>query len=246
MKYLIISDIHLRWRIANSIIKKERNKYDKILFLGDYFDNFGALPRDYIDISKWLKDNLYNENYIFLLGNHDAAYLSYYNCILGERHYYRCSGFSEQWFDIIHKHLTIDDWKNMKLHYFIKDNVLCSHAGLSYNLYNNKDINLKEYIESESECGFNRILQNFAPIEIIQVGKSRGGLKPCGGITWCDYNDDFVPVPKLNQIFGHTPIDEPQLIYEDNIFNLALDTHNNHYALYDDKLNSIMIKIFRL
>lgn len=247
MKYLIISDVHLRWKIVNEIIKKEKKNYDKVLFLGDYMDDFGALPNDYIETCKWLKDNLDDENKIFLLGNHDIAYYSSYELTLAEVHYYRCSGYSDNWKRIIQDYLTLDDWKKIKLYYFINDNTLCTHAGLTNQLYTQLKIgNVKEYLDIEGDILLSRIEKNFAPGLLMGVGKSRGGLNEVGGITWCDYIEDFKSVDGLNQIFGHTVLypDPQYIIYNDGHFDLALDTHNRHYALYNTENNKIIIKNF--
>ena len=247
MRYLVISDVHLRWRIVSSIIKKEKNKYDKILFLGDYMDDFGAIAQDYIDMCKWLKDNIYDENKIFLLGNHDIAYFSHYMMSLAERHNYLCSGYSDQWYNIVKDYLSYEDWEQFKLHYFIKDNVLCTHAGLTNKLYDFSKIkNIKEFVETESAKALKRIKDNLIPDVFVGAGKSRGGRYDFGGIVWSDYLDDFEHVNGLNQIFGHTIILEPDyIIYDsDNTFDLALDTNNRNYAIYDDETNNIIIKKF--
>jgi len=36
------------------------------------------------------------------------------------------------------------------------------------------------------------------------IGWARGGRSRAGGIFWCDFNDEFIPIPGVNQIFGHT------------------------------------------
>lgn len=247
MRYLIISDIHLRWKIANEIIKNEKDNYDKVLFLGDYMDDFCAYPSDYSNTCKWLKDNLNDENKIFLLGNHDIAYYSSYNLVLGEVHYYRCSGFSDNWKRIIQEYLTIEDWRKFKLYYFINDKTLCTHAGLCNQLYNQLKIgNVKEYLDVEGNIILSRIEKNFAPGLLAGVGKSRGGLNEYGGITWCDYFDDYQTVNGLNQIFGHTILHTTPdySIFTDGHFDLALDTNNRHYALYNTETNKMKLKSF--
>jgi hypothetical protein len=87
-------------------------------------------------------------------------------------------------------------------------------------------------------------------------GRSRGGSFAKGGITWQDFDTDFVPIEGVNQIVGHTPhpqvqaqlllgneSDEraiscswekyQQLNLDEPIksVNIALDTHRRHYAI---------------
>lgn len=53
MKTVIISDIHHRWRKAEAIIAKEKAK--KVIFLGDYFDDFNDNPHAARTTAQWLK-----------------------------------------------------------------------------------------------------------------------------------------------------------------------------------------------
>ena len=52
-----------------------------------------------------------------------------------------------------------------------------------------------------------------------------------GGPLWCDY-DEFVPIPSLNQIFGHTKSDYVRYGETDDSKNYCIDTGLNHYAVY--------------
>ena len=65
---------------------------------------------------------------------------------------------------------------------------------------------------------------------MYRAGFSRGGMLPVGGITWCDFYMDFEPFENLNQIFGHTIVDEPSFVYDTNSINLCLDTNLRHYC----------------
>ena len=244
MRYLIIPDIHLRWKIADDIIKKEKGNYDKVLFLGDYMDDFGAIKEDYIDTSKWIKDNIYDSNMIFLLGNHDIAYYSHMKMFQNETSMYGCSGYYNGFKEAISDILTLDEWRMFKLYYFIKDNILCTHAGFCNGLYESLNIeNIKDYLTEEGKIALNRIETNFMPIPITMAGASRGGRNRYGGITWCDYYKDYKPIRGLSQIFGHTILHEPEyILYDGGVFTLALDTNSRDYAFYDDETNEVKIK----
>lgn len=51
-KILIVPDIHNDYHTAEMIIKKEN--LDKIIFLGDYFDDFYDTVKDAANVAKWL------------------------------------------------------------------------------------------------------------------------------------------------------------------------------------------------
>ena len=73
-KTIIISDIHNDYFTAEKIIKKENP--DKIIFLGDYFDDFDDTVKDSENTAKWLVKSLKQENRIHLIGNHDLSYMT--------------------------------------------------------------------------------------------------------------------------------------------------------------------------
>src|ERR1035441_7570735 len=77
MKTLIFSDLHepphdVLDRIE-AIIADERA--DRIVFLGDYFDQFDDTPRDAARTAAWLAKSLTDPRRTHLIGNHDASYL---------------------------------------------------------------------------------------------------------------------------------------------------------------------------
>ena len=74
VKIIIVPDIHNDYHTAKKIIKKENP--DKIIFLGDYFDDFDDTIQDAENTAKWLKKSLKQENRIHLIGNHDLNYMT--------------------------------------------------------------------------------------------------------------------------------------------------------------------------
>ena len=117
---LIISDIHLRWKLVDNIINEESP--DEIIFLGDYFDDFGDTPEKNLVMAEWLVHSLEQPNRIHLMGNHDIMY--------GTRdRNYRCSGYNEDKEYLINTVMTRDHWKKIKMYHWL-DDILCSHAGV--------------------------------------------------------------------------------------------------------------------
>lgn len=75
MKIIVIGDVH-GLQIWKTIIEQEQT-YDKVIFLGDYWDSFDISPiaqRDnYIEIQKFRDEN--PNKVITLMGNHDYHYI---------------------------------------------------------------------------------------------------------------------------------------------------------------------------
>jgi len=74
MKQIILGDIHGRdhWK---EVINQEK-EFDRVIFLGDYFDSFDIEPikqlENFYDIVQFKKDNM--NKVILLIGNHDYQY----------------------------------------------------------------------------------------------------------------------------------------------------------------------------
>lgn len=203
---LIIPDIHLRWQEAEEIIGKV--KHDKVLFLGDYFDDFGDNPEMIENTCNWLEGSVKKPNRIHLFGNHDVHYAFVYRTLV-------CSGY-EQWkYFIIHDTLPSETWEALKWYYVLDNTWLVSHAGLHrFNLpekisklADDRPTFLSEiakYLDEEIKNAF-RSAANNQPSWVLNAGFSRGGSQRVGGITWCDFEREFHPIRGLNQIVGHTP-----------------------------------------
>ena len=72
MRWLILPDIHDKLRRAAQII--EREPHDRLLLLGDFFDDFQTGVTDAADTASQVKLWLNSPNTTCLLGNHDMSY----------------------------------------------------------------------------------------------------------------------------------------------------------------------------
>lgn len=257
---LIIPDIHLKHELAEKIILGV--KHDEVIFLGDYFDDFGDTPEMVNNACDWLEYSVNQPNRIHLFGNHDMQYAF-------TNRSFQCSGY-EQWkYFIIHDNLSPKKvWDKVKHYHILDDQWLLTHAGLHKqllpnhiaNLYPNRETFLKEvsrYLDQEIVKGFRD--QGW----IFEAGASRGGMQRVGGIIWCDHNNEMYPILGLNQIYGHSPqgyadaswiikdsekarpyfkLSANQSVTIDDInnvnssYNLCLDVWKNmHYAVWDGK-----------
>jgi len=203
---LILPDLHHRVDQATKIIRHVGA--DKVIALGDFYDDFDDTPEMVAHTSEWLVDFVSNPNHTALVGNHDQQYGFPYRS-------FQCSGYT-QW-----KSLLINDivprktWDKLKWFYFMDNRWLLTHAGLhKHNVPTNirklhtdrpKFIaELTEWLNAEMIKGFQRGANGIGSW-IFNAGRGRGGSQQVGGITWCDFTREFLPVRGINQIMGHTP-----------------------------------------
>jgi predicted phosphodiesterase len=259
---LVISDIHNRHVQAQILIDKV--PCDRIVLLGDYFDNFSDSVCDAHNTAVWLKESILSNSKITpLIGNHDAAYF-WPACT-----FLRCSGFTEPKMQAIRRVLPDEDMKHKFKVFTTDQNFVLSHAGLSNKVW--KELNQfqthidieKTKLDSFVSALDEYVKKNINMLELVRhaplfaAGWDRGGEIPNGGITWMDWKN-FAPIKGINQIVGHTPVFLPEFMiqlplgtvkrfsveelckkknlkFDDaTSINLDLDTHSNHYAIIED------------
>ena len=127
MKILILPDIHGRDFFKKPCESIE--EYDKVIFLGDYFDPYDF---EHISVRKAIenfkiildlkKNNM--DKVVLLIGNHDCPYMynEYYNLS-----YYHCR-HSETYHDEISK--MFNDNKDLFKLAVVEDDILFTHAGV--------------------------------------------------------------------------------------------------------------------
>lgn len=227
---LIIPDIHQNLDRLNEILATDdAKKAQEIIFLGDYFDSF-----DYdfytLEMCKFLNKNIDNDRYTFLLGNHDAHYIT-------KVKQYVCSGWSFQKQAIVDINLDKAFLKKIKPFRYEKiagKHFLFSHAGLHPSFapvcFDEmlKNDTVKEWFShKEEEIKESMILDVFNVM--LAAGWDRGGKEEYGGITWMDWRE-LIPIKGLNQVVGHTTYSKPQLYNTYGDINLNLDTNLKYYG----------------
>lgn len=213
-KLLILPDIHGRtfWEKPCSDI----DKYDKIVFLGDYLDPYdfeGITVPEAIDnfkkIIEFKKNNL--TKVVLLLGNHDCPYYSI--------DYYKLSSYhcrhSIKYHDDISK-LFQDNKDLFKLAYAYGD-ILFTHAGVDPTWYTEAcDIYALLNDSIDDICyKINKLKENVNPL--FMVSYTRGGDEPYASCVWRDVSemvyhkklindgDEYkTPFEDIKQVFGHT------------------------------------------
>ena len=174
MRTLVIPDIHEQPDRVRYILSKE--KYDKVAYLGDWFDSFTSTPDTVKSTVDLLIEELDKPNRVFLFGNHDTQYA---------RKRMECSGFKES---------TLWATNTVDFSKFIIaasiDGFLLSHAGFrpetAYLIDN--VVGMGDY----AGC-------------LDMIGTCRGGYDKFGGPTWLDWRHEFKSIPGVKQIVGHTP-----------------------------------------
>jgi hypothetical protein len=255
MKILVIPDLHNMIKLADAIIAKEGDA-DKCIFLGDIWDQINDNPDDAYHVAEWVRSRIFDDRFIFLWGNHDITY--------GFRNQrIPCAGYSIEKDIAIWKVLNEECWRRWKF-FWIAQGFLFTHGGLHPNYlpphWKEKDItatNLKTWLSRESEKCLIELNMIQGEHWFFRAGEYRcptnSGIE-AGGILWCDAYHEFTPVPRLSQIFGHTPRHEwPLIIFGESglgrinscettkidieakdYWNVCLDCHSKFYGVVEN------------
>lgn len=210
-KFLVCGDLHTKYDIFLKAINKfEKEDFDKIIFLGDYCDDWNKPPeasREFLEHLIEFKKKYYNRC-ILLLGNHDLSEW------FGRE--FKCSGYNE-FTHILVKDIFDKNEELFQIAYSYKD-YLFTHAGVHNSWLNDvykldkcfEDAKYSHRLSSilnlalserNDDIKFHNLLKLFN-----NVGGYRGGLSHPSPI-WTDYNELVSnPATKVNQVVGHTPV----------------------------------------
>lgn len=221
IRTLIIGDLHAPKSLAPIDALVERVAPDRVILLGDYLDHFNDTPADAERIGCWLHTRMGDSRFTFLLGNHDMSYF-----FPGHIH---CPGYEVEKAVAFRKVLDTDAFLRIaKLAHWLEDTTLLTHAGLSRSLVSSEigADGLREWLDKEIAAAWEDLQKaDERPRHWIwRAGRGRLGDQPVGGILWCDFEDEFEPIPGLSQICGHTPRRVVRLRKEsDGTINICAD-----------------------
>lgn len=210
MATLIIPDVHERMDRLAAALRDRLAKADRVVFLGDWFDAFGPLQLDRVEMAcKFINgniDGLLLEDHArfvdhettdgggrvipatFLLGNHDCHYFF-------DHPNFMCSGYTPAKKEVIEETMSGDAVEQFRIFTRVGP-YLVSHAGFT-------EATMRfatEEVEAEAlQAAYDG---KFDPI--FGAGYARGGRQPIGGPTWLDWNAEFQHIPSQPQIVGHT------------------------------------------
>nr|DAK73782.1 MAG TPA: metallophosphatase domain protein [Caudoviricetes sp.] len=210
-KILVCGDVHCKKEVVDQALKLyQENNCDKLIFIGDYTDDWNDTVEQNIEILDYLFSLKYDmgEKLILLLGNHDIS-----NWIGAE---FKCSGFSE----IKHSQLKFlyeaNKYDFKMAHY--ENGFLFTHAGVCLDWLDNiskelakRGVNI-ENIDSPEEI--NSLINNYKfVLSLFESDISPVWLRPT----------EKVEYPPFKQIVGHTPV---ALIENSRKNIIYIDTHS--------------------
>ena len=205
MKILCVGDIHAKPWVVHAV-STLLDDYDRVIFLGDYVDDWGADPLLSMEALEAISVLMRrNENKVVVLrGNHDFS--EYYGYRKRE---FMCSGFN------IGTHnecqlLYQNNWDKMLTCYIVhgyddeaSQDYYITHAGLINGWYKQWSKGFSKLAHEQkaktSLCDTEEML--------AMVGSARGGSSLYPSPIWADERElKASPIPFANQIVGHTPV----------------------------------------
>lgn len=216
MTILIVPDIHHHTENAEYWLKVQ--KFDRAIFLGDYFDDHDDNANDARKTALWLRDRMDATEDVFLLGNHDAAYL-FPHC---EELY--CPGFTKAKSQAIRETLLPKHWHRFKLAHE-EQGWLLSHAG-----FHPAWIDAPTVPKILQRCETAMALAASGKVDpILAYGETPGGVQRFGGPLWMAW-ENFLPIPGINQVVGHSTGECVREQNTDRSRNVCIDVENASVA----------------
>jgi len=227
------------------IAKKNIASFDKVIFLGDFFDHidetFEVQKTNFIDTMDFKKQN--PQKVTILLGNHDANYIL-------EDMYKWQEEYADQIQTLIKQHILDIDVT------YIEDKWIFSHAGVS-------KVWMKNILQDQTDDDFTPdfCMNFFAKVNKFFHAYDFNYLRFMG--TDCSGNNitqnplwirpeslKYVALKGFNQAVGHSAVPDSQRIFitENKDTLLFLDSQpllRNIYAQIDTETNKFQIKKFK-
>lgn len=204
MKILILPDIHGR-RFWKEVVSE---KFDRIIFMGDYLDPYhfeGITEADALEnFKEILEYTKVNKNVTLLLGNHDLHYIEELSDV------YKCRCCASVFFEM--RELLKENWDLFKVATEVENNgrkILLTHAGLTrrwlseinslkeslqnqitQGRYDERGPLVKIYNTKFDANGLNSLLQSKQGINLLwTIGYERGGYSRGGSPIWADFSE---------------------------------------------------------
>ena len=208
MGTLVVGDLHGKL----GVVKQALATTHDVVFVGDYVDSYTESVELQIQTLDTVLDAIENEGDRVqgILGNHEMSYLEPH---LGMR----CSGFNP--ITDMQLMTRISRMNTLLKCYTRVDGFLISHAGVSQRLLSAEGLSsVDEYLDAG---------------DYYQIGVTRGGLSPVGGLFWCDWRFEFDPIADVPQIVGHTRNNNIRRMGNSYCIDV-LDNHNPRCLLLQD------------
>lgn len=212
---LVFGDVHQRLNWADAVLAHEAGRFDRVIFLGDIAHSHDAPPAvaGLRDTADWYARLIERTDSVVLMGNHD---MPFFESDTWARRYRKkipllhgCTGFRHNHAIEFAKEVGADHWKKVRL-FTVVNGWLCSHAGVHPSFWRpvlDVEQNLSRLWEDATEAlqlaAFRR-----SPLLACGPGRTDTPDGPIGGLTWCDWDDEFVdsPPPFPPQLVGHSSV----------------------------------------
>jgi predicted phosphodiesterase len=220
MKTITIGDLHGRdcWK------QVDVNKYDKVIFIGDYTDSFtakdGEIRTNLLEITLLKKEH--PDKVELLIGNHD------FNYMFREDNFY-CSGYRPS----MHDSLWVIFNENKKLFKVAhqEGDYLFTHAGIHSLWYKNNREALDGFEGNYADKLNQAFNSRHYPI-FYDVSRRRGGTSPAGSPLWADKSETNVDRFPVHQIVGHSRVN--------NIVTMPADFRGGYSITYTDCQDTVV------
>ena len=230
MRIIAMGDLHGRndWK---KIVSK--NDFDKIVFIGDYFDTFEPITpleqmQNFRSIVEYKKKNI--EKVVLLVGNHDYHYLrSVDESYSGFQPLYKAS-----FGDLLHNAINLY-WMQACV---IEDNFLFSHAGITKTWVAQNNIDVNDLEQSVNDL-FRYKPGSFAFTQ--GENYSPDGDDICQGPLWVRPKSLLKDkVEGYFQIVGHTTLSK-LVIGKEVAFIDTLTTSGQYLQIIDGEMSAIQL-----
>lgn len=234
MKILVVADSHGN-PVPLKIAKKYGKNFDKIIFLGDFFDHgeeeFNVQKENFLDVMRFKREN--PSQVIVLIGNHDANYI-----VPG--FYIWQPDYGKEIKKLMEKYI-----KEFNMAY-LKGKWLFSHAGFSQIWFKNQGFrDLTPAVISR----LNTALHNMDFSYLQVCGLDPAGDDPEQNPLWIRPGSLIkCCLPGFNQVVGHTAVKEKIVKVHENGIILFLDSEpylRNVYGEIDTETNNFSVKEFK-
>lgn len=239
MKTLVAPDLHNAIGWLQAVVHAERP--DRLVLTGDIPDCRGesrSVNQRVVAFCGWALTR--EEDVVWCLGNHDAHYLlahPHLRCINTRVMSGRQEGnggwerYTQRLFTANISTLALE--RARYFHY--EQGWWISHAGLRADFAHPvHGFSPEHMIALEREEASK--LRRDSDHPWLQIGRARmdESPHPRGGLLWQDWEDEFIPIPGVNQIVGHSHGELPRWKNTPDSKNLCIDTGCRHYAIIED------------
>ena len=228
VRYIFIGDIHgdIVWlnRIENEFSDQLETGGTKLVSVGDLVDSFTHDLTEQLQVVRKMVNLVEAGVAICTLSNHDLQYMKSHP--LNGKGYDTCSGYKGVTLMALAPDLEPKMSKLWVPYFYLESphRILVTHAGLSLDFVLTNEF--PELAGFEMGPGWmDEVREGVGAYDYVMkkawdewatgtergpyrsfgaVGVSRGGMGDCGGPLWCDWQDEFKPIPGLRQVFGHS------------------------------------------